>query len=451
MLLHFAFYSSYFLPLLLLLLYRNSRGARVLSVSSPGLLLVFYLLTNHLGLVVLYHAEDGIKQLSSVDRSTVLLLSSYSSIVVIVYIFTDVLFRHKFRRYRRVIPQYVGKEKFSLLPIFLLLVITATLAIMKFLDDSPLKLLLAGDIVGGHGARVAEYSENTWFLGIKPSYIKTLFEIAQFFVILMLVMYAASKRLLYLLLYIAFLFVVMLESMTNTAKGAIVTPIYQVWVMYAVLYAGLKLNNRVVLYGFVFALTIVVLFTAYMMNGGVQISWTYPFMRLFLGNLLPQYVAVDHFGWNNLLTGTSLPAWLSLGLHEQFLLDEFVWKDLMQWNGGPFYTAPSSFVAHAHANFHVYGVIANSFLLFVILRVLDLILVRVRSNAIYAALLIYTSLHFSYWSVGGNIAIMILFDYYYIAVLMFVSVFFMTHMLPSNREKPDCGNRTVANARPISA
>lgn len=432
MLLDVIFFCLYVLPLVLLLLYRNRSGAQVLRINCSGLLVIFYLVANHFGLISFYLAETGIKQIEKVNKSTVVLLCGYSLIVVVAYIFMDLVFKQLHNRYRYVRADVIAHERLKVFPILVVLIICALLALFEFFDDSPLLLLLSGNVVGGHEARLNNYSNNISFLGIKPSHLKVFFEIAQFSMIISLVKFSTTKKFKYVLLYILFLLIVLLDSMNNTAKGAIIIPIYQLWIMYALLFSHSKLNNRMVGIGIIFALTVVATFSSFIM-GNLNVDLFYPFERLFLGNLVPQYTVVNHFHFDNLLYGSSVPTWVSLGQHKQFLIDVFAWKEIMNWNEGAFYTAPSSFVAHAHANFHFIGVIVLSIILFFVLNMVDLLLLKIRSETIYASLLIYSCLHFSNWAIAGGPATMFMFDYYYAGVLLFSFLCYLfqnTYIIP---------------------
>lgn len=423
----FFFYSLYILPLVILYSYRNRMGARYFQVGSANLLMFFYIVVNHIGLIVLYGAQGGVKQLMSVDKSTVMLMTAYTSVVVLAFIIADSLVRQFNPTYRMVDTQKINKHKLYYFPLLILILFTGAIATLKFFDNSPLLMMIRGDLDLANKARVSNFSEHKVFWGIKPSYLKIFFEMATFVAILVLVKFMVTKRVRYLCLYLITIFIVMLESMSNVSKGAMLTPIYQIWIVYALLYARAQVINRFVLWGLTITIFGISSVSAFMMHNA-EIDFFYPFERLFLGNLLPQYVVMHHFNFDNLLWGASLPAWWSLGNHQQFLIDVFVWKELMGWQPGqPFYTAPSSFVADSFANFHFVGVFVISLIVFLLLRIVDNLLSKVRSDLLYGALLAYSGLHFSYWATGGSLNF--LFDYYYFGVLLFALVFYKKYRL----------------------
>ena len=82
-----------------------------------------------------------------------------------------------------------------------------------------------------------------------------------------------------------------------------------------------------------------------------------------------------------------------------------------------FYTAPSSFVAEAHANWSIAGVVICSFLVLLALRILDYFILTVKNPLIYGALVSYSALHFSALSIKGFTTFVV--DYYFWGVLIF--------------------------------
>lgn len=421
------FYSLYILPLLILYLYRNRLGARCFQVGSANLLMFFYIVVNHVGLIMFYHAEKGLKQLAVVDKSIVVMMAGITSLVVLAFLIADSLMRQIHSNYRLVNINNVKQQRLNFFPLMLLIGFTGFIATAKFLDNSPLQMMLTGHLDMANEARVSDFSSNHTFLGIKPSYLKIFFEMASFVSILFLVKFMATKKKRYCVLYAVAVLIVMIESMTNVSKGALLTPVYQIWVVYALLYTKAQVLNRFVIWALFITVFGVSTISSLMMSNE-HIDFFYPFERLFLGNLLPQYVVMNHFNFDNLLWGTSLPTWWSFGNHQQFLIDVFVWKELMGWQPGqPFYTAPSSFVADSFANFHFVGVFAISLIVFLLLRIVDNLLAKVRSDLLYGALLAYSGLHFSYWATGGSLNF--IFDYYYYGVLLFALVFYKNYRL----------------------
>ena len=213
--------------------------------------------------------------------------------------------------------------------------------------------------------------------------------------------------------------------MSNASKGALVIPIYQIWLLYALINTKGVVVNKFVVWGGVVACIGVSSITAIMLAND-NIDWFYPIERLVLGNLIPQYVIMSHFDFDSLLWGATLPSWWTFGNHDQFLLDVFAWKEIMGWQDGqPFYAAPSSLVADSYANFHFIGVFFVILIFFIFLGIIEKLIMRSRSELRYAALFTFAGLHFSYLAVGGSLNF--LFDYYFITVWIFSYVLVEVH------------------------
>ena len=101
-----------------------------------------------------------------------------------------------------------------------------------------------------------------------------------------------------------------------------------------------------------------------------------------------------------------------------------------------FYTAPSSFVAEAHANFGVFGVVIISFFVFLALRIIDFLIKRIRSENVYTTLMVYSSLHFSGLSIKGLTFYLV--NYYYWSILLFALFVYRIriHFYPTVKPKP---------------
>lgn len=416
------FILLYITPLLILALYCDKKKPytpHVLKINCANALVLFYMVSDHIGLLWLYLHPNGVNQLEAIDRNTVLLLSFYSLLVVIAYIVTGSVCGSKCVSIRVPHVESLRKSKIRYFPIFLILLIATPIAVSKATIDSPLLLLLSGASAEAIVARVTQVSTKTWFLGIKPSYIDIIFVVLSFVSIFPLVAFIIKKKIRFFCLYMMFALVVGLDSFSNISKGFIVGYLYIVLFTYSLIYKRGFLLNKVFWYCILIALLIVSLFSAWVMGNDALNLW-YPFERLMLGNLLPQYVVVDSFHFENILYGTTVPRWFSFGLHQQFLLDVFAWKQLMGGSETFFYTAPSSFVAEAHANFHIFGVIFVSFFVFTSLRIVDYLLKQVKSDIIFTALMVHSSLYFSYMSVSGMVSFLV--GYKYWAVLIFALI-----------------------------
>jgi hypothetical protein len=424
------FIIFYCLPFIALALYRDKGGLLLLRVNCANVLMLFYLVVNHIGLPWFYLHPLGFKQLKEINEDTVLLLAFYSIIVVAAYVVSGLSLGARFSGVRVPNVRKLRGEKINFRPIILVAVIALPISIAKVLDASPLLVLLSGDALGAATARVEAVTNPQSFMGIKESYVNIIYHILGFAAILVLVAALEKKSAKYFAFYMMLLLISSLYWFSNVSKGFIVGPIYSVIFCFSLLFCNGFIVNKMILWGLAVVLTVVSVFTAWVM-GNQEISFVYPFERLVFGNLLPQYVVVNFFGWDNLLYGTSVPSWYSLGLHQQFLIDVWAWKEIMEWSvGQDFYTAPSSFVAEAHANFHFFGVIIESLVVFFLIRIVDFHIKKVKSELIYTALMVFSSLHLSYISVSP--AAGMLFNYYYWAVLLFSLFFYQWSIFQPN-------------------
>ena len=414
------FYTLYLAPFVILWLYRDKTSAYVFKLSCANVLMLSYVLYDHVGLVALYNSQGGIKQLLSVNQNTVVLLALYSMVVVIAYVGTGVLLGGRVTQVRVPALEPLRQTRINWFPLVAVVVLLTPMALWKVLAQSPLLLLLAGDPAAALNARVSEVTTNTHFLGIKPSYVNILWVLLSTVQIVAVVIAMARRKARYWLFFLFVTVVYMLESFSGAAKGVIIGPLYLLFFTYALLYSRGVLLNKTVVWAGAYVLLVVAVFTSWAAGMGFVSLW-YPFERLFLGNLLPQYVVVDHFNLGNLLYGATTPTWFSLGQHKQFLLDVFAWREIMGVpEGAAFYTAPSSFVAEAHANFHAFGVVAASMSVFFVLRVVDYLIGTIRSELIFAVVMIGSCLGFMKMAVSGAVSFTV--DYYYWTFLLFTLV-----------------------------
>lgn len=423
------FYILYICPLVILGLYRDKNGPHVFQVNCANILMLFYIIANHIGLLFLYLNPDGIKQLTSVNKETVILLAFYSFIVVVSYIITGKTLGVKFVSVR--IPKIndLRKDKINWLPITLVFLVAAAIAYAKVKSNSPLLMLLEGDPHAAGQLRLEGVTEGSSLWGLKSSYIDIILNVLRFTSILaLIVLMVRQKKTKYILLYLSISFVFGLYHFANVSKGFISTYAYIILFTYSLIYTKGVLLNKVLLYSLAFALTVIATFSAWVMGNDI-IQYLYPLERLTLGNLISQYVVVDSFSMGNLLLGTSVPGWFTFGLHDQFLLDVFAWQSLSPWAKDVFYTAPSSFVAEAHANFYVFGVLLSSFFVFFMLRIVDYFIKKIKSEMLYVAVMVHSCLVFSYMSVSGMISNLI--NYKYLAVLLFAFFFYRVKLRTS--------------------
>jgi oligosaccharide repeat unit polymerase len=398
--------------------------------------MLFYLVYDHVGLAFIY-SHKTIERLNgvAVNREVLLLLALYTNILVLAYIITGCLNANLRCKIRDIHIHTIQNVNIRWFAILLLFIVTTFFAYIKFSSNSPLQLLLAGKAAAAGAARVAQVSHNaTAILGIKHSYVNILFVILNFVGILFLIKYMASKKNKYLVMYFIYIAIAGLFSFSNVSKGFMVTILLQLWFVYSAVYHKGMVLNRFVIVPFFAASVAIAVFSAWFM-GNETIDFLYPLKRLIMGNLYPQYVMVDHFNFNNLLYGTSAPSWFSLGLHEQVNTEILAWKLIFPDSPKDiFYTAPSSFVSEAHANFHFIGVIVIAFLVFGALRLIDHLITRIHSPLIFLTMLIFLSLYFSSLSVSGAINLTV--DYYLWGVLLFVFFAYKVTLLASKSPCP---------------
>lgn len=292
------------------------------------------------------------------------------------------------------------------------------------MDASPLQLLLAGDVKGATIERISQVSENrTSILGIKHSYVMILFEICSYIIILLLISYYTSKNRIILLLLFLFLVVFVLFNISNVAKGVFLLVFYY----FIFVHAQMKNDGNLFIKKFLLYLipfVILLVYISFWTLGSAELDFFYPFERLLIGNLEPQYAIVNYYGFHNLLYGLSAPSFFTFGNHTQIDINFVAWQLLGLGEGldGLSYTAPFSFVGEAHANFHVFGVILVSIFVFTFFRILDLFILKVQSSLIRYSLLIYLSLHYSNMSITGALSYLI--DYYLWGVLIFIFIIY---------------------------
>jgi len=422
------FFILYIMPFIILILYRDRRGAYVFQITCANMLMLFYVVVDHIGLLWLYLYRDGVKQLTSINRETVILLAFYSLVIVVVYVTTGLALGSKCSAARIPDIHILRREKVNWTPILIVLLIAAPIAYLKFQSDSPLLILLSGDALAANMARVEAVTFNIRFLGIKASYLDVIFTVLSFASIIVLVASLVKNKIKYGFLYLLIVFVWGFYYFTNVSKGFIVSIMYIILITYSLIFAKGILINKALWWSLGFAVGIIGIFSAWVMGNEI-VDFMYPFERLILGNLLPQYVVINSFGFDNLLHGTTVPWWATLGLHEQYLLDVFTWQQLVGSGvRDVYYTAPSSFVAEAHANFHFIGVLISSYFVFIALRVIDYFIKKIKSDMIYTAMMVHSSLFFAYMSAKGMFSFLV--SYKYWAVLLFAFFFYRLTLTP---------------------
>ena len=414
------FYSLYIVPFVVLARYRDETSVYLLKVSCANALMLFYMISDHIGLLILYLSSDGVKQLNVIDRDTVILLAFYSIVVTLAYVTTGKALGRKYSSIRIPVINVLENEKIDLRFISLLILIASPIVILKILDDSPLLLLLAGSATEATVLRVENAGSASLFLGIKSSYLEILFSLLAFASEVCLVAAFVNREIKHYLYYIIIIAIISLYWLANVSKGIVVFPIYSILLVYSLVYQKGVIFNRTFWLSFIPVTFSIAVFSSWVL-GGDNVEFWYPVERLVVGNLISQYVVVDQFNLSNLLYGATLPSWFTFGWHEQFLLDVWAWKEIFGWSiGESFYAAPSSFVAEAHANFHAFGVVFNSFFLFTVLRGIDYLICKIKSHTIFTALIVYSSLRFANISTTGMFSYFA--DYHYCAVILFALI-----------------------------
>lgn len=388
------------LPFFQLILVDRMKASSVFSVSASKLLLVLYLVHNHLGLLYLHFIPDfGYSDRVVVNSLTTITLLIYSNLFVLCFFLSR--FAIPTSHIHREATTEFDAAKNNVPALILLFSLFCIPFLIARLDGSPLYQFVF------HGAdavssRLEDYVQGAQIFSIPARYIGVLFTALNFFTFLAMANLLVDRTLRSLIVYLIPTAIFLLWSMSNLSKGALLQPFICFLFVYSILYKNGNYLNRQLLLTFICLTPLLVWMTNIILS--VEIDFTYIIVRALLGNLLPQYIVVDHFNFTNLLYGSSAPAWFSFGTHQQFNLEVFSWKILYRWQTGPHYAAPMSFIAEAHANFHFIGVIAFSMLAFIFLRIVDAFLSNIHNYWLYVGLLGWCSLHLSYISVTSLIS-----------------------------------------------
>jgi hypothetical protein len=416
------FWFLYVFPLLVLFLLSKKGIFSIFKISIANVLVLFYLISNHFGLATIYNNGYIRSGEIAVNHSTLILLVGYNNIVVFLFVLTGIFFSKYYSKPKHI--KIVAEEKLNLLPFLFILPILLFFSLYKFMDASPLQLLLAGDVKGATIERISQVSENrTSILGIKHSYVMILFEICSYIIILLLIAYNTTKNRIILFFLILYLLVFILFNISNVAKGVFLLVFYY----FIFVYAQMKNDGNLFIKKFLLYLIpffILLVYISFWTLGSADVDFFYPFERLLIGNLEPQYAIVNYYGFHNLLYGLSAPSFFTFWNHTQIDINFVAWQLLGLGEGldGLSYTAPFSFVGEAHANFHVFGVILVSILVFTFFRILDLFVLKIQSSLVRYSLLIYLSLHYSNMSITGALSYLV--DYYLWGVLIFIFIIY---------------------------
>jgi hypothetical protein len=412
------FLTAFLIPFAMWGAYAHAARRPVLRVSVSAIVFLGYIGANHLGLAWLYFSDKGHFSITTFDPAVLTQLAVYSWIVTGAFILADVTGgaprRALATSHERVVP-----SKGTVWWIMFVAALCLPLALGKALSDSPLMLLLEGDPIAANLARVEGVSAGSFFLGIKPQYLQIPFTVLQYGSVYLLTIALIKRQGRWLGLWAVAVVIFSLDSFSALSKGFVLIPILSVWMAWALIREKGRLLTARMLPFFIGATFAVAVFAAWVL-GQAEASIFFPLERIVLGNLIPQYYVVASFNGESALLGTTIPQWMSFGLHKQFLLDVFAWRGLMGGTEDLFYTAPSSFVAEGYANFHDLGVLVFSFVAFQGVAWIDRIIVSVRGDLTYCALLVFSCIHLSRLSRSGLVNFLV--DYHYWGVLIFALI-----------------------------
>lgn len=141
--------------------------------------------------------------------------------------------------------------------------------------------------------------------------------------------------------------------------------------------------------------------------------------RVFIGNLIPAYHVLDLFQTKAFLLGRTFPNPLGLLPFSSYDLDAEVWVRLNpSATGDRVYAAPSVLWAEMYANFGWAGVLVAAPVIGIFLKLLQTTVDGVRSDAVRAALIAFTSVYFMNLTYKGPAMLFGLpFDYYLLVVV----------------------------------
>lgn len=417
----------YCLPFVIIITIERARILSLFEFSAAKVLLISYLVSNHVGLLYL-HSNPSINIEPSFKTTLVLLI--YSSVLVSAYYLSALIFNfgteHRLIDRNNLIATPVRYDFLFIFGVFALIFLIGRVII------SPLGSVLLENEALGINARMVDYNNKELIFGIfKESYVNILFYAAAAFSIGLLGRLIIKFDLKDFIYFLFFISLYVLYFGANLSKGVLISPFLYLFVIFSVI----RNNYRYI--GVVSFLTflVIVVYSSYVsdliMGGGFDIL--YFFDRLILGNLKPQYFVVGYFSSGNLLYGASAPSWFSFGLHEQYFIEEHAWKALNDYEGGFFYTAPSSFVSEAHANFSFVGVIIYSFIAFSVCRLFDYFSKSIKSDFLFIGLYVWGVLHLRKVAVSPMISWV--FDYYFWGVVFILLVLYRVRIFTSSSRR----------------
>ena len=409
------FAIAFVAPFLMWIAWSRISGRPVLRVSCSTVVFLGYIAANHVGLAWLYFSGRGHFSIERFDPAVLIQLAVYSWIVTGAFIFADLMWATSPRPFEGG-PARLTPPRGALFWIVVVAAVCLPVAIVRAMSDSPLMLLLNGDPVAANLARVEGVSSGDSFLGIKPQYLEIPFTVLEYGSVYLLAIALMTRRYRWLVPWAMLVMVYSLDSFSSLSKGFVLIPIMSVWFTWGLVRERGRLITAKMI-PFFGGVTLVVAGFAAWVLGQSELSIFFPVERILLGNLIPQYFVVSAFNAENILLGASAPGWMSLGLHDQFLLDVFAWRGLMGGTEDLFYTAPSSFVAEGYANFLDLGVVFFSVVAFQGLAIVDHLIGKVRGDLTYCALLVFSCIHFSRLSRSGLVNFVV--DYHFWGVLIF--------------------------------
>lgn len=404
---------------------RSIRGF-IFKVNPISFFLLFYFVRNHVGLILMFFSTDGFKQLDAININTLTEMAIYNIVFMIFCILIYTALVSLFKDNSKVNTQNNSPLKYreSVNIFFILyLFIAIFLSFDRFFNDSPLFLALSDmNMENATKYRLQSYVEGYNYRGIPLGYVNAFMLGIDIIFLYYISLYWEFRKKKYLLICLFVFIIGVIWSMSNASKGYIMVPVILSWLSYSYICNKQQISFYYIAKYAPFLMVISSLLAYYVLNNS-SIYWIYPIERFLVGNLVQQYLIFDNFNLSNMLYGTSLPSWYSLGAHEQFSLSEWSWRETTgRFNSELYYHNPSSLVAEAYANFNIFGLPIYGFIFSTYIWLYSKLIYVFFSKKSYMISIIYLSYYFSKYSVrefGPQ-----LLDYRLWAILIFIFIFF---------------------------
>ena len=410
------FLILYILPLLILTVFYATAPLSFFRVNSSNFFLISFLVYNHFGMLFLsFPSSPHI----NINDTTTYLVLTYNSIVALIFCVTKLIFPTN--RFEKVVSQKSLVEtniKYNFLWLFLFLCVF--FAYQRF-ASAPLSSYLFQNLSSADllQLREADLVSGSKLLGIKTSFLNILFHALFVMCVMSLAKAFTCFRAQHFIFTILGIFVWMVWFGANLSKGFLLQLFVGFIALISLIYFKGSLLNRITIISLLIFMFCSMFIVKIFMGG--ELNLFYAFERAFLGNLRPHYAVIDHFSFDNLLYGATAPGWWTFRSNDVFNLDGFTWNLLNQSTKGS-YSAPSSFVADAHANFHILGVFVYSIVGIVILRLFDMLITRLRNPLVCLGLIVWGSSFLSYIAVAP--IYIIITSYYFWGVIIIFLIFY---------------------------